>query len=202
MNHYRHYRLIHVFVFAVTVVISAVAQSSGGQVEGTVSDAQQAVLPQTSVELADGQGHVLQRTVTDLVGHFAFHAIPSGIYSLHIVHSGFSPVDRSTVVVAGQPLTHIDVALVTENVSQTVTVNGGQDPLTTASSTGTRLGLEPLETPAAISILNSEVLEARGYNQIEEAVRSMPGALLRWITSRPFAVRGSWICGGSGDARA
>src|SRR6201999_982729 len=65
--------------------------------------------------------------------------------------------------------------LVTENVSQTVTVNGGQDPLTTISSTGTRLGLDPLKTPAAISILSRGVLQARGYDQIQDAIRSMPG---------------------------
>lgn len=171
---------------------SSIAQLSVGQIDGTISDAQQAVLPQTSVKLRDSRGRVLQETVTNSIGYFVFHAVPAGTYTLRIGHSGFSSVEKSTIVVAGQSSIPVDVDLVTENVSQTVTVNGGQDPLTTISSTGTRLGLDPLKTPAAISILSREVLEARGYDQIQDAVRSMPGASSGGSPADPsqFVVRG------------
>ena len=193
MYHSRNYCVAFLaLAFLMTMALSTLAQSPVDQIEGTVSDAQQAVLPQTSVELLDSQRHVLQRTVTDSAGRFVFHAVPPGAYNLHIVHSGFSFTEKSTIVVAGQPSIPVNVNLVTENVSQTITVDGGQDPLTTISSTGTRLGLDPLKTPAAISILDGEVLEERGYGQIQDAVRSMPGASSGGSPADPsqFVVRG------------
>lgn len=46
-----------------------------------------------------------------------------------------------------------------------------------ASATGSRLGLSVLETPASVEIIDSEVLRARGYQKVSDAVQSLPGAI-------------------------
>lgn len=169
-----------IFIVSVLALLSssmhhALAQSSNGQVEGTVSDTQQGVLPQTTVSLLDSQGHVVQTTVTDPVGHYALTAIAPGAYTLQFARTGFQQSEVPSLTVAAGSTIHRDISLLPEMVSQTVTVSAIQDPLTTSTPTGSRLGLEPLETPAALFIVTNDVLESRGYDQIEEAIRSMPG---------------------------
>jgi iron complex outermembrane recepter protein len=176
MIHFRrHISIASVLVLLSSAIPEVLAQSSNGQVEGTVSDTQQGVLPQTSVSLLDGQGHVAKKTVTDPVGHYTLSAIAPGNYTLQFARAGFQQRERISLTVTDGDTIHKDVSLLPEMVSQTVTVSAIQDPLTTSTPTGSRLGLEPLETPAALFILTNDVLESRGYEQIEEAVRSMPG---------------------------
>jgi iron complex outermembrane receptor protein len=170
----------------------AVAQSPGGQVEGTVSDTEKAVLAQSSVSLCDRQGQVIQTTLTDASGHYEFHSIAIGTYTLRVAHAGFQTVDGSSVVVVNQNPTHTDIALQPGQLSQTVTVNASEDALTIPTSIGTHLGLDQLHTPADLAIVSSETLSTRGYEQIEEAVRSMPGASSGGSPADPsqFVVRG------------
>jgi iron complex outermembrane receptor protein len=169
-----------------------VAQSSGGQVEGTVFDTQKAVLAQSSVSLCDSQGHVIQKAVTDASGHYEFLSITAGTYILRFAHAGFQAAEDSSVVVVNQSPTHLDFAMQPERLNQTVTVSALEDPLTVTTSIGTHLDLDPLHTPADLAIVTSETLSTRGYEQIEEAVRSMPGASSGGSPADPsqFVVRG------------
>jgi iron complex outermembrane recepter protein len=45
------------------------------------------------------------------------------------------------------------------------------------SSTGSRLGLSVMETPASVEVIDSAVLRARGYQKVSDAVQSLPGVI-------------------------
>lgn len=59
-------------------------------------------------------------------------------------------------------------------------------------ATGSRLGLTPLETPAQIFSITPDTIERRGYNQIEDAVDSLPGVTSGGSPADPsqFVLRG------------
>ncbi len=68
----------------------------------------------------------------------------------------------------------------------------GQLGLDSESSTGSRLGLTLRETPAAVEVINREVLRSRGYQQLTDAVQSLPGVISGNHPAAPstFSMRG------------
>lgn len=60
------------------------------------------------------------------------------------------------------------------------------------SSTGSRLGLTAKEIPAAVDLISSEVLRARGYQKLTDAVESLPGVTSGDHPASPstFSMRG------------
>ncbi len=80
----------------------------------------------------------------------------------------------------------------TGSVVQSVIVKADQNTLTEPESTGSRLGLTPLETPASVDTISNQTLTTRGYDQIEDAVQSLPGVSSGGSPADPsqFVVRG------------
>ncbi len=76
-------------------------------------------------------------------------------------------------------------------VLQSVTVTA-DNQLLEPEATGSRLGLTPLETPAQVFSITPDTIERRGYNQIEDAVDSLPGVTSGGSPADPsqFVVRG------------
>ncbi|WP_158966228.1 TonB-dependent siderophore receptor [Paraglaciecola sp. L3A3] len=64
--------------------------------------------------------------------------------------------------------------------------------LSEKSTTGSRLGLTILETPATIEIIDDAVMRARGYEKLSEAVESFPGIVTGDTPTAPssFSMRG------------
>ncbi len=59
-------------------------------------------------------------------------------------------------------------------VDRTAVSNGRLD-LDTPSTTGSRLGLSPRETPASVTVVNRATIEARGAQDTQEILRAVPG---------------------------
>ncbi len=59
-------------------------------------------------------------------------------------------------------------------------------------TTGSRLGLSILETPATIEVISNEVMNARGYQRLTQAVESLPGVISGDHPAAPstFSMRG------------
>ena len=57
---------------------------------------------------------------------------------------------------------------------------------------GSRLGLSIIETPASIEVIDSNVMRARGYKSIADAVKSLPGVVSGESPAAPssFSMRG------------
>ncbi len=68
----------------------------------------------------------------------------------------------------------------------------GELGLDDESSTGSRLGLTAKEIPATVEIIGSEVLRARGYQRLTDAVESLPGVISGDHPAAPssFSMRG------------
>jgi iron complex outermembrane recepter protein len=180
-------------LFAAIIVLTATAaysQDPPGSVEGKVTDTVQAVLTQTSVELADISGRVVGTTSSDAAGHYAFSSVTPGSYTLQFSRPGFESIKQGPITVASGKASSVDVSLKPQPVREVVYVVA--EPLTDVEPTGTRLDLPPLETPAEIVEMNSTTLSLRGYQQIEEAVEAMPGATSGGSPADPsqFATRG------------
>ena len=60
------------------------------------------------------------------------------------------------------------------------------------SDAGSRLGLSLLETPATVEIIDGSTMQARGYKQVTDAVRSLPGVVTGESPAAPstFSMRG------------
>ncbi len=70
----------------------------------------------------------------------------------------------------GQPST-LGTVVVTDSVPQA----NGRLNLDTPTQTGSRLGLTPRETPAAVTVVDRTTIEARGAQDTQEILRAIPG---------------------------
>ena len=71
------------------IVGRLMAQSSPGSIEGKVTDAQQAAINQTIVELEDPAGHAIAKTTTDEAGHYRLAEVSPGAYTIRFSQTGF-----------------------------------------------------------------------------------------------------------------
>ncbi len=86
----------------------------------------------------------------------------------------FAQVDRvvEEIVVPGRAINSLDLNAVT--------------------SSGSRLGLSIMETPASIEVIDANVMRARGYKSVADAVKSLPGVVSGESPAAPstFSMRG------------
>jgi len=190
--------MLHRFCFAALLVwpsflamsYPALGQIMPGSVEGQITDSQQLAVPLASVELQDPSGKVIATVTSDETGHYAFSTVVPGSYKLRFSQPGFQSADGGPVTVESGKTATFNESLNAARVEQQITVEA--DALTALEPTGTRLDLAPIETPASIVEVNSFTMDTRGYNQIDEAVASMPGATTGGSPADPsqFVTRG------------
>ncbi|TQV88578.1 TonB-dependent receptor [Aliikangiella coralliicola] len=79
-----------------------------------------------------------------------------------------------------------------ENVLVIVGDVVGELSLFEESSTASRLGLSSLETPATVETITSDVMRARGYQKLSDAIESLPGVVTGEHPTAPstFSIRG------------
>ncbi|HEU4596743.1 MAG TPA: TonB-dependent receptor [Pyrinomonadaceae bacterium] len=104
------------------MAVSASAQSSNTRVNGTVKDAQGAVVAGATVTLTDNATQTSQTATTDADGAFAFNAIRAGSYTLSAEGAGFKKTSVPDVLVNVDQTSTINVALEVGALGETVTV--------------------------------------------------------------------------------
>jgi len=99
------------------------AQTSTGEVNGTVTDSTGAVIPGATVTLTNQGTKIARTAVTNASGNFVFINVPSGTYTLSIELQGFKTVQVSPFDIAvNQTLTRsvrLEVGAVTEALTVT-----------------------------------------------------------------------------------
>jgi len=134
-------------------------------------------------------------TVSDATGQFSFPDLPPGGYTLVAARDGFETV-RARIDVGTGVNPPIEVRLPFRlSLSEEITVGGqtvGGLGLTEAPRAASRLGLTAMEIPASVDVLDSTVMEARGYQQVSDAVSRMTGIVAGEHPTAPssFVVRG------------
>jgi len=133
--------------------------------------------------------------ITDARGDFSIANVPPAAYVVVATREGFETV-RASVTVSADANPPLEVRLpFALGLREDVSVVGrtvGQLGLNGTTTTASRLGLKPMETPASIDVLNSTVMEARGYLKVSDAVSSMAGVVAGENATAPssFVVRG------------
>src|ERR1051325_11081346 len=112
------------FILTLLIVPSIVAQtqSTTGTIQGTVVDANGAVVPGANVEIKNLETNFTRTLTTDEDGRFVAPLLQPGNYSVTVAKQGFATtVLESTMLTVGQALS-IPFSLKVSDVSETVTV--------------------------------------------------------------------------------
>ena len=113
-----------VLVLLVTAVASASAQSTTGDISGTVRDQSHAILPGATVEVRNLETGATRSIVTDNEGRYRALSLAPGRYSVTAELSGFSKAEVGEVVVQiGRDQT-VDLNMSVGQMSESVTVSG------------------------------------------------------------------------------
>jgi len=124
-------------VLLLGVLVSAAgAQIAGGNIYGTVTDQQGAVLPGVDVTLtAPSIGGQPRTTVTDAQGQFRFLNLDAGTYKVATDLTGFNRMEREVIVNTGVSA-NISFTLAVKSVEETVTVTA-ESPVVDVKKVGT-----------------------------------------------------------------
>ncbi len=134
-------------------------------------------------------------TISSADGTIDLAGVPVGRYTLVVEREGFETV-RAEVTVSDAGPTSLQVQMpFALGFSESVSVTGrtvGALGLAEAPTSASRLGLPALAIPAAVDVLDSSVMEARGYQKVSDAVSRMAGVVAGEHPTAPssFTMRG------------
>ena len=174
-----------------TLLAAPPAQAQpAGTVQGTVVDEGGGGPLAAAVVTLEELG---RSATTGADGSFSFADVPAGNYRLTVTRERFAPLTSRIAVTAGATVV-LDLRLPVAEFEERVMVTGirGELALADESDTGSRLGLRAIDIPASIDVIDSAVMQARGYQRISDAVETMPGVLAGHSPAAPssFSVRG------------
>jgi hypothetical protein len=122
-----HARLLIVAVsFVLSGVLPAAGQSRAttADVEGTIVDSSNAVLPGVTVTTTNRETNLTRSTVTDGDGRYAIPALPPGVYDVRAELGSFAPETRENVTLALGTTVTLDFTLGIAGQAEKVTVTG------------------------------------------------------------------------------
>ncbi len=126
-------------------------------------------------------------------GTFTIDGIPPGMYTLTVIRDGYAPLTTPVTVSAGAA-TPLELRLAAAQFEERVRVTGIQSEfgLAEETDTGSRLGLRAMDIPASIDVIDSTVMQTRGFQRIGDALETVPGVLAGHHPAAPssFSVRG------------
>src|SRR5438874_2690269 len=126
------------FVSALLLLICAVAalsQTGTSNITGIVRDVNGAVVPGAAVTAKNEATGVSSTQNTTDSGLFAFSSLPVGKYTISVEKQGFKTLQKTgNILEVGTPLA-VDLALEIGQVSEMVTVTGGQEQLQNSNAT-------------------------------------------------------------------
>jgi hypothetical protein len=127
-------RVLLSIAFSLVLLSAAMhAQTGVGQIQGTVSDATGAVVPNASVGIEHVQTGNKFDTKTSSVGFFVFPSLQSGEYKLTITAPGLRRWEGQAILRVGQEAV-LNATLAVASATEQVTVVGDVTPLVTTNS--------------------------------------------------------------------
>jgi outer membrane receptor for ferrienterochelin and colicin len=141
----RHCRLFFVRRVAVDVAASVLflfcaanadAQASrvGATLEGIVSDATGAVIPNAQVALHNPLTNQSRRVSTDGQGFFRAEQLAVGTYEVGVEQTGFAPYRHTGIVLSLGQTVHLDIVLAPASASEKVTVSAQPSAIDTSQT--------------------------------------------------------------------
>jgi iron complex outermembrane receptor protein len=160
---------------AILVLAPRVGAAQAVSVSGSVVDQSGGVVVGAAVTILSGVTSV-RAGVTDASGAFTFAGVAPGRYVVEVTRDLFVPM-RVDLAVGDAAPAPLRITLRVSALREEVTVTGFAPGagLAAPAGTGSRLGLTVRDTPATVTIVAREVLEARGVTDTQEALKSVPG---------------------------
>ncbi|HEX7960140.1 MAG TPA: carboxypeptidase regulatory-like domain-containing protein, partial [Terriglobales bacterium] len=128
-----NYRKATLLLFTAFVVfiatLDACAQTVTGTLNGHITDASGAIVPQVSIRAVNQNTGGVREAVTNNDGYFQINFVPIGTYDLTVTSKGFRTIDKKGVVVELNKTTVSDFKLEVATVETSVEVLGGETPL-------------------------------------------------------------------------
>ena len=125
------------FSLLLLLPLNASAQSTGGRVRGTVTDASGAAVVGATVILVNTATNVSRQITTGATGEYLFLEVPVGSYEIDINQAGFKKFVRKDIVVNLNEVIDVDIPLQVGGSTETVEVTG-EPPV--VDTTSTQLG--------------------------------------------------------------
>jgi hypothetical protein len=148
----RLFAILFVFTACFTN-LAALAQSTFGNIVGTVTDGAGAAIAEAKVSLLN-TGTNLQRTaVTNTSGEYAFNIIDAGTYTVIVEAPGFSKAEFSNLVLLARESKRVDASLAVGSDVQTVEVQGSNEGVITTETSqlaSTETGEQLTDLPVGI----------------------------------------------------
>jgi hypothetical protein len=165
-------------VFVLLSVASSFAQVATSRLDGTVTDAQGAIVPGAQVQVLKSDDNQTFRTKTDEKGYWVVASLPSSVYRITVTLTGFKTASLQDVQLdAGVPAT-VNVTLQVGALTDTIEVTSGAEIVQT-------------DTAQVSSTLQGKQIHDLPFtsHNATELIATQPG------TQTPLAVRTSTING-------
>ncbi len=125
---------VFVFLFAVLLTCSALAQQETANITGEVKDTSGAVVPGASITLTNIETGVMVRSESNEQGIFLVPSLKPGPYSLTIEKPGFRKLVRSGITLQVNQFARVDVELQVGELTNTVEITQAATLLETETS--------------------------------------------------------------------
>src|SRR5580658_9090306 len=182
------------------------AQSTFGDIRGTIRDPTNLAIPQAEVTLRNLDENTSRVVVSDESGGFLFENLKPGHYTLGGAKPGFSQSSTVTLELTARQSARVDLSLSIGQVQQTVNVESAAEQINTENATvGDTRGTDQLvEMPlnfraqttsplAALALSPSVITDSQGNIQVGGATYSMTGFSVDGISTADNTKNGSLI---------
>jgi len=177
--------ILGLVALAVTLLLAPVApaQSTGGRIRGTVTDASGAAIAGAKVTLINEATSAARDAETNATGGYLFLEVPVGTYEVDITITGFKKYVRKGIPLNLDEIIGVDAALQVGGATETVEVSGAPPIIDT---TTTQLGA--VMTEQSIKELPLSTRNAYELLQLQPGVQSQLGADLFYGSDNPGVV--------------
>src|ERR1700704_6030051 len=115
-------RTVSRLVLLIALAANSFAQSTTGDILGTVQDSSGAMIADAKVEVKNLDTNATKETMTSAEGAFRFPLLPAGRHQVMVQKSGFSRYEQGPIVLQLNQAADLRINLQVSGASETVTV--------------------------------------------------------------------------------